>query len=230
MYENKIIRNLKNNQDITTLKKKYLNEIENYWTQRTNKPYKNILKNENYNREYSSAQDLVVHKISSKDKIKTDDDYRRLQTIIDKQNIENKQIYSAEKKDEHKKLFDIENKFKFIKEKKNEDELLNKKGKEYYRTENEKQIRDKNMVDHIINNKDMFSSPQRTKPLLEGHQPSNKDMHLFLDSDNDIIQVESLAEKNKQMENMARQTNIGTEKIYCNRKNIRINKGIKNIN
>ena len=44
-------------------------ELKEHWAKRTNQPYKNILKNEDYTKNFRKKEDLIVHKVSSLDKL-----------------------------------------------------------------------------------------------------------------------------------------------------------------
>ena len=51
--------------------KKYTKEFieKNWWVSRTNEPYKNILKNEDWRKQINDEKDLIVHKVTDLDKI-----------------------------------------------------------------------------------------------------------------------------------------------------------------
>ena len=95
--------------------KDYGIEIKHYWENRTNKPYKNILKNEDYSRQYKSSDDLVVHKITQKDKDldKVEGEFKEINNKREKHNDELKCIYSTSNINEHKKKFEYRHVYKY---------------------------------------------------------------------------------------------------------------------
>ena len=42
--------------------------IKDMWAKRTNQPYKNILKNQDYSKKFEKKEDLIVHKIPNNNK------------------------------------------------------------------------------------------------------------------------------------------------------------------
>lgn len=94
-------------------KKNYDGVIVDYWKERTNLPYKNILKNEDYNKKISNSKDLIVHRVSNKDKIGLDQQFDFKKKEFDEQNNELKVIYSSSNKNEHKKKFQYNHIYKY---------------------------------------------------------------------------------------------------------------------
>lgn len=86
---------------------------ENWWKQRTNAPYKNILKDEDWKRSFKSKDDLIVHKVTNLDKIGLMKEYEALMELIEKHNGELKIIYHASKENEYKKAFKFVQKLKY---------------------------------------------------------------------------------------------------------------------
>ena len=99
--------------NVNELKNKYNNDINNYWENRTNEPYKNIIKDQDYKKKITNTSDLIVHKVTPQDKIGVDIDFVKLQNEIDKQDNYIKNIYSISKKQEHLNLFEYNHKYKF---------------------------------------------------------------------------------------------------------------------
>ena len=120
---------------------------QNWWNKRTNAPYKTILKNENWNRDFKSNKDLIVHKVSSLDKIGLMDDYKKLVNMLEKHNDDLKVIYSASKENEYKKKFKHVNKYKY---KMKYDPKSYNDLKNYYKTEQKKHERDQKRIDELI--------------------------------------------------------------------------------
>jgi hypothetical protein len=95
--------------------KDYGSEIKNYWEKRTNRPYKNILKNEDYTKQYKTSDDLIIHKITQtdKNKEKVDGDLKEFQNKIETHDNELKSIYSTSNINEHKKKFEYRHVYKY---------------------------------------------------------------------------------------------------------------------
>lgn len=128
------------------LAKKYIED--NLWKNRTNAPYKNILKNEDWKKQFSTANDLIVHRVSHLDKIGLLDEYKKLVRLMEKHNNELKVIYSTTKESEHLKEFEYVNKYKYtVKyDPKDYNDL-----KEFYKNEQKKIEKEQKRIDHIIN-------------------------------------------------------------------------------
>lgn len=85
---------------------------DNWWSQRTNAPYKNILKDIDWTRDFKTQNDLVVHKYGDLDKVGLMKEYEELAKIIENHNGKLKVIFSASKKSEHKKAFKFVQKYR----------------------------------------------------------------------------------------------------------------------
>jgi hypothetical protein len=127
------------------------NYVNNLWKTRTDQPYKNILKNEDYSKTISSKDDLVIHKITKQEKDSSVlvDEYVKLKNSIDKHNIELKQIFSDTELLKHKKNFDYVNKYqhRIQYNPKDFNEL-----KDLYEKEQLKIDEEQKRIDEIINN------------------------------------------------------------------------------
>ncbi|AYV77246.1 MAG: hypothetical protein Barrevirus23_3 [Barrevirus sp.] len=88
-------------------------EVRQYWAKRTNQPYKNIMKNEDYTKKIASDKDLIVHRVTSKDKEGVEEGYIDLKGKLEKHDDELKVIYSTSKKNEHKKKFEYNHVYKY---------------------------------------------------------------------------------------------------------------------
>ena len=87
-----------------------------YWSSRTNQPYKSILKNENYTKiplKGAKKEDLIVHKVTDADKIGLMDEFQELVKILEKHNKELKVIYSTSKEAQYKAKFIYHNAAKY---------------------------------------------------------------------------------------------------------------------
>lgn len=196
------------NQKFENIDRNFLNELQLYWSKRTNQPYKNILKNEKYDRDFKTKDDLIVHKVSKLDKLGVDEDYENKMTNIEKHNKELKVIYSQSKELENKKKFEYNNKYKFrVKyDPKNHDELKEDKI-EYYKKEQEKVEKDKKNIDNLIEtllNSDLLTEDER-KELKE----------MNLETDDEFNKTEQIQAKAKILEfemNKKKNLEIKTDK------------------
>ena len=142
------------------LEKQYLEAIEKipkeneyFWAHRTNKPYKNILYNEDYTKEFKTKEDLIIHKTTKQDKDKNgvEKKYTDLLNIIKKENTELQKIYSKENEAENYKKFTYENRDKFkIKYNPKEFDDLKTDNKNFYDKQNEKINQNKTKIQNAI--------------------------------------------------------------------------------
>ena len=146
--------------------------IQQMWRDRTNNPYKSILKNafkkedydtdynKYYNREFKKSDDLIVHKITQldKDTARLESEYKDMMNIRKLYGEELGVTYSASEKLKHKKEFDTVHKFKnkIRYDPKNYDEL-----KQFYKREQKKIRRKEKRVDEMI---DMLLSSDQLTP------------------------------------------------------------------
>ena len=137
--------------NVNELKNKYNNDIDNYWKSRTNEPYKNIIKDQDYKKKITETSDLIVHKVTPQDKIGVDRDFLKLQNEIDKQDNDIKNIYSVTKKQEHLNSFEYNHKYKFrpcvIS---NSSEELKTNGIEYYNMEQKNIENEKKRANELL--------------------------------------------------------------------------------
>jgi hypothetical protein len=120
---------------------------------RTNQPYKGIIKNFDYNRKFEKSEDLIVHKVSNEDKKDFFKDVEKYTTEKEKQNKEIDNTYSKDKKNEHKKEFEYQHKYKFrAKIDDNVDADLRVDRIEFYKKEQEKMENSKKKIDDILIN------------------------------------------------------------------------------
>jgi len=120
------------NDEKNTLSKKYIEE--QLWKNRTNAPYKIILKNEDWKKQFNKQDDLIVYKITNDDKNNKylESEYNKLQNMLNDHNGELKVLYSVSNESEHKKKFKFVKKYKStlidkpIQKTTNPDEILSK--------------------------------------------------------------------------------------------------------
>lgn len=88
--------------------KDYTPDRDELWKGRTNQPYKVIMNKESFKKEYKKPEELVVHRVTEKDKDeqKLDTEYKSFKGNIVKHNDELEKIYSTSKKMEYKKKFE----------------------------------------------------------------------------------------------------------------------------
>lgn len=128
-------------------------ELEECLKKRTNLPYKGIIKNFNYDRKFEKAEDLIVHKVTSEDKIHFNEDVQKYNSQIKEQNKEIGNVYSKEKEDENKKKFEYQHKYKYRGKIANDSDVdLRTDRIEFYKKEQEKIENNKKKIDDILIN------------------------------------------------------------------------------
>jgi len=131
--------------------KDYGPEIKKYWENRTNEPYKNILKNENYSRAFKTKADLVVHCVTTKDKEGVDDEFNKMDKNREKHNNELKMIYSTDQENEHKRKFEYNHVYKYRVKHDPKDHTKLKQDKiKYYKERQKKEEDGKKKIDLIM--------------------------------------------------------------------------------
>lgn len=133
-----------------------LADLENSIKKRTNEPYKGIIKNFDYSKiRVEHEEDLIVHRVNNEDKnIKIfDSNLNVFHNKIEKQNKDIKDIYSIDKKTEHKKEFDYQHKYKYrTKIESTDDDDLRIDRIEFYKKEQNKIEENKKKIDDILLN------------------------------------------------------------------------------
>lgn len=132
---------------------KYGSTIQNYWKGRTNDPYKVILVEENFKKDFKSDKDLIVHRVTQadKDSKKVTQAYIATQENMEKHNNELQMIYSTDKKNEHLKKFQYTNvyRYKCKTESKDHDEMK-KDTVAYYKDKQKKEEESKQNRDQVL--------------------------------------------------------------------------------
>lgn len=136
---------------IDSEKKNFGPLIHQYWKNRTNETYKGIITNDGNNKIYKEETDLIVHKVSSKDKEGVDKEYEVINMGREKHNDELKVIYSLDQETEHKKKFEYNHVYKYRTQydPKDHDKLKNDKIK-YYKERQKKEEEGKKNIDSVI--------------------------------------------------------------------------------
>jgi hypothetical protein len=89
-------------------------ELDESIKKRTNLPYKGIIKNFDFNKiRANHKEDLIVHKVTEADKKTFNEDISKYSNTITKQQKELSEIYAENKKNEHKKNFEYQHKYKY---------------------------------------------------------------------------------------------------------------------
>ena len=128
-------------------------ELDECIKKRTNQPYKGIIKNFNYNKEFKKQDDLIVHKVTDKDKLGFKEEVDKYNTEILTQNSEIKDAYSKDKKNEHKKQFEYQHKYKYRNKLDTTSEPdLRVDRIEFYKKEQQKLEDSKKKIDDILGN------------------------------------------------------------------------------
>jgi len=122
-----------------------------YWKSRTNQPYKNILKNEDYTKPIKKKEDLIIYRINKNDKSELVKELQELQEKINKQNDDICNLYSKDKQNEYKKKFEYNNKYIFrIKYDPKDATELKEECIEEYKKKQEELEKGKKRIDEII--------------------------------------------------------------------------------
>lgn len=177
----------KNNEydDITKqFKDKVGTQRQELWNKRTNVPYKHIIKDEKYYKKFVSdprkkrkEKELLVHKVTNKDKEGVEEDFDKFNQNIEKHDNELKIIYSTSKEVEHKKKFEYNHKSKYRVKYDPTDHSKMKKDKiDILKKEQKKQEKDKkniNDIYHQLANDGIFSNEELEKIDLS-KKPTSK--------------------------------------------------------
>jgi uncharacterized protein YjiS (DUF1127 family) len=170
-------------QEYNRLMQNLESELNESWKKRNNQPYKNILKKENYSRDFKHKKDLIVHTVTDADKIGLMNEFEELVQILEKHNSELKSVYSLDKKIEYKKKFEYNNRDKFrIKYDPKDYDGLKKDQIEYYKTEQQKLEKDKKKLDDIIE-ASLASGLLSKEDLQEIEKEENANMSADLEID-----------------------------------------------
>lgn len=96
--------------------KDYNNQVNDFKQtveqQKKAEPYKVIFKDADFNRKYKQTE-LIIHKVSSKDKEGVEEEYDKKMHDIKSHNKELKKIYGNEELEKHKKKFEYNNSYKY---------------------------------------------------------------------------------------------------------------------
>ncbi len=166
---------------------------ENWWENRLNLGYKNIIKNHNtvWNKKRESGDDLIVHKVTSQDKVGLLEEYEKILQLIKEHEGELKLVYSASKQNEHKKNFKFvqKTKYRMKYDPKDYNDL-----KDYYKKEQKKHENEQKRIDDVISRlmDDKMDSKELKEIESELLQPSNSNKK------NKSKNKDNIKEKNKE--------------------------------
>ncbi len=139
-------------------------QLKELWEGRQNTPYKNILKQENYKKDFRTKDDLLVHKYTQldRDKIKLESEYDALISLLEYHDSELLTIYSASEQTKHKENFDYILKYKNLIEydPKNYSDL-----KKFYKKTHKKINKENKRIDEMIEL--LISGDDLTKDEIE---------------------------------------------------------------
>lgn len=128
-------------------------DLEESRKKRVNVPYKGIIKDCDYTKiREKHEEDLLVHKVSTEDKDKKifDDKLNVFEKKIEEQNKDIKNTYSLDKKNEHKKEFDYQHKYKYRSKIDSNDDDVRVDRIEYYKKEQNKLEESKKKIDDVL--------------------------------------------------------------------------------
>jgi len=121
---------------------------------RVNNPYKGIIKDFNYDQKLKKQEDLIIHKVTQGDKDKDQFDQKMgvYKTNITSHNDEIKEVYSIDKKNQHKKVFEYQHKYKYRTklDNNNEEADLRVDRIDFYKKEQQKLEDNKKKIDNIL--------------------------------------------------------------------------------
>lgn len=206
------------NESCTTLSTEIVPQLLVEWySGRKNVPYKNILKDENYKKEFKNKDDLIVHKVTQldKDRDKLKKEFKLLTKLLEVHDGEIKVIYSLSEESKHKEQFNYTNYYKnTIKyDPKNYGDL-----KKFYNKEQKKINKNNKRMDEMLEM--MLASNQFTKDEIEelkksgdiiGIDVSNDVENTSVTFDNDVQKHHDAIELEKQLEKQLRKE-LGKEK------------------
>lgn len=147
--------------------------LENtWWRNKTNIPYKGIIKNNNdANVPYKTQDDLVVHKITSNDKFGLEDDYVKMAQFIEAQNDDLRQKFSQLDESTFKKEFEYVNKYKYqVKDVPKDYSAM----KQLYAREQQQCTKNARQVDSVIYKMQNDDMPISNDPQLTQTKPRIK--------------------------------------------------------
>jgi hypothetical protein len=146
---------------------------------RTNLPYKNILKDQDYKKKINEHKDLIVYKVNEKDKNEQilDKEYNNHKNNIEVHEKELKIIYSLSSETEHLKKFLYKNKVVYT-EKYNPKKYKDLKDDniEYFKKEQEEIEKNKKEKDEIINlvNSGYFQNIDKGSEINDFYEVNDK--------------------------------------------------------
>lgn len=150
------IKLARDNKDVekkySTFQTEYKPHLQKLYQSRTNQPYKNIIKDEKYIKNFLCTpvpksdterkklqKRMVVHRVTNADKEGVDEEYDHLVSQLERHNDELKVLYSASKELEHKKKFEYNHKYKYrIKYDPSEHSKMKKDRIAYYKKQQKK--------------------------------------------------------------------------------------------
>jgi hypothetical protein len=145
--------NLETTRKFNEAEKTYKVELNEYWKKRNNKPYKVILKDQDFTKDFKTKEDLIVHKITEQDKIGVDKDYVKYVKDKEEHTKDLKEnIYSKSKELENKKKFsEYNNKYTYkVAYDPRKGEELKTESIDYYKKQQEELEKDKKLKDEIL--------------------------------------------------------------------------------
>ena len=198
-------------------------EIKQYWKMRTNEPYKNILKKEDYSKKIATKDDLIVHRVTDKDKEGVQEDFSKMDNNREKHNNELKVIYSTNHKNEHKKKFEYNHVYKYrIQYDPGDHDKLKQDKIKYYKQQQKKEEDGKQKIDSIL---DLISDGIFDKDELSSINIT-KNINIDNDSSGSINSTGNVTKNNTNTSNNTSKSNINTSNNINNTSNTR-NTGTK---
>lgn len=129
-------------------------ELQESLKKRSNHTYKGIIKDFDFEKKIKDTNDLIIYTVNNDDKNKDQFDKNMgvFKNKIDDQNSHIKNVYSNDKKNEHKKEFEYQHKYKYRSKINTSDSDLRVDRIEYYKNEQQKNDNSKKKIDNILLN------------------------------------------------------------------------------
>jgi len=202
----------------------YKPKLTEWWSKKTNIPYKGILKNENYNLNVKNEKDLIVHRVTAKDKDakEIDTKYEEINNKIKSHDGELKVIYASSKEGEHKKKFNYTHVYQYRKPCLNEDEAeendyekIKKDRINYYKEQQKQQEKNKVKLDSVLEklvDEGIFSADELNG--FDGQKTDNDSPESNRSTNNNMT--------NKSTDNTSSSNYVASKKqMYLDRKKIK---------
>lgn len=187
--------------------------LEKAWKKRTNKPYKNVLKNvltdDDYvKKKYNDKEDLVIHRVSDADKMGLEEEFKEFEKELERHDDELKIIYSLSEKANHKKKFEYNKVYKSrIKEDPSSHTELKDSKLEEFKREQKRLDKDNKQYDKIVEillNEDIFTKEELDEIKREENEDNKILKELGDVVDNTVSKVDKIEKELQDYKKMSK--------------------------